>query len=115
MKLTHSLSRRQALAMLGGATITVGFAACTKSTDTAVVPTVSDATGVIASNHGHTAIITKAQLTAGGGLTLDITGTSSHTHSLTLTAVEVTTIKGGTRVSKESTSGGSHTHTVTFN
>jgi hypothetical protein len=37
-----------------------------------------------------------------------------HTHSLTLTAAEVTQIAGATRVSKESSSDIGHSHTVTF-
>jgi hypothetical protein len=70
--------------------------------------------GAVSSNHGHSAIITVAQLTAGGDLELDIRGTSSHPHLVSLTATEVASVRGGGRVEKES-SGNSHTHTVVFN
>jgi hypothetical protein len=41
-------------------------------------------------------------------------GTASHTHTLSLTGAEVAAIRAGGRVEKTCT-GGSHTHTVTFN
>jgi hypothetical protein len=74
-----------------------------------------DKTGTISSNHGHSAVITAAQLTAAGALKLDITGSASHPHSVELTAAEVTAIAGGTKTSKESSTDASHSHTVTFN
>ncbi|HVR69822.1 MAG TPA: hypothetical protein VMT87_03170 [Vicinamibacteria bacterium] len=65
----------------------------------------------------RTVAITGAQLSAGGGVTLDIQGTSSHPHQVTLTAADVIAIRDGRRVSKDSTPNpsGSHAHTVTFN
>ena len=41
-------------------------------------------------------------------------GTASHTHTLSLSASDVASIRGGARLDKDCT-GGSHTHTVTFN
>ncbi len=60
-------------------------------------------------------MITGAQLTAGGALALDIRGPADHTHSVSLSASEITSIAGGQRVSKSSTTSSSHGHTVTFN
>ncbi len=107
-----------ALALLGGATITV--AACSggsTSSPTGSSPSAapSDKVGAVATNHGHAAVIRAAQLGAGGAVSLDIRGDAAHTHALTLSGGEVTQIAGGTRISKESTHGDNHTHTVTFN
>jgi outer membrane biosynthesis protein TonB len=76
---------------------------------------VSDKTGSITSNHGHAARITAAQLTAGGTLQLDITGSASHPHTVQLSAGEVMDVAENRRVSKESSTDAAHSHTVTFN
>jgi len=73
-------------------------------------------TGTISNNHGHGgAVITSAQLVAGEALELDITGSSGHSHTVTLTAQEIQQIGSGVRVSKDSTVDAGHSHTVTFN
>jgi hypothetical protein len=74
-----------------------------------------DISGTVGTNHGHSAVITDAQLTAAEEVSLDITGDSSHPHTVDLTAAEVQQIGAGQRVSKESSNDASHTHTVTFN
>jgi hypothetical protein len=74
--------------------------------------------GSISANHGHSVVITSAQLTAGGQLTLSLgpaVGVPDHTHSVTLTAAEVVSIRDGARVSKVSSTADAHLHTVTFN
>jgi hypothetical protein len=74
-----------------------------------------DKVGTISSNHGHSAVITAAQLTAAGALKLDIKGAADHPHTVELSAAEVTAIAGGAKTSKESSTDASHSHTVTFN
>ena len=131
--LSKDFSRREftvaaALAALTGVVITITESACGGSSYSPSTPTptpaptptptpaaTADKVGVISSNHGHVAIITAAQLTAGGALQLDIQGTATHTHTVVLSAAEVTSIAGGTKVSKESSTDASHSHTVTFN
>ncbi len=71
--------------------------------------------GLISSNHGHRAVITDAQLTAGNGMMLDIRGTATHTHSVELSADEVVRIRGGPLVSEGASTTDSHNHNVTFN
>ena len=78
-------------------------------------PASGDKSGSISGNHGHTAVITAAQLTAGGAISLDIMGTATHTHTVSVSAAEVTQISQGTQVAKTSTSNDGHAHTVTFN
>jgi hypothetical protein len=73
-----------------------------------------DIAGSISANHGHSVVITAAQITAGNAVTLTLSG-GGHTHSVSLTAQEVGDIGAGTRVEHLSTSDSGHTHTVTFN
>jgi hypothetical protein len=130
---TKTIGRRQfsvaaALAALSGVAITIsacGGGSSTSPTSPGTGGTGSsgsgggsssgDKTGQISSNHGHTAVITGAQLTAGGALQLDITGSADHPHRVALSAAEITSISGGQKVSKDSSTDASHFHTVTFN
>jgi hypothetical protein len=114
-----------ALAALSGVVITISSAACGGSSSSSPspvptpaptpTPTSGDKTGTISSNHGHSAVITAAQLTAAGALKLDIKGSADHPHTVELSAAEVTAIAGGAKTSKESSTDASHSHTVTFN
>jgi hypothetical protein len=113
-----SLDRRQfsvatALALLGGAAITISGCGSGPN-DPDPVPA-NDKPGAVATNHGHEVVLSSAQQTAGAGLTLQFTGTATHVHSVELSAAEVISIRGGTRVSKDSSTTGAHVHTVTFN
>src|SRR5262249_3810517 len=105
------------LAMLGGVTITLTSSACGGSSPTAPTPPPADKTGDITSNHGHVAVVTSAQQLEGGDVSLNIQGTASHNHVVTLTAAQIAQIRAGQKVSNDcSRSGGSgHYHTVTFN
>lgn len=123
-----------ALAMLGGAAITVS--GCGGGGDGYAggggTPTGSSGGGddygpggntdpaggevaAISANHGHRAVVTGAQLTAGLGLSLDIQGAATHSHAVALSGDEVVAIRGGQRISKTSTTTEVHSHTVTFN
>jgi hypothetical protein len=122
MKRTARIDRRRftvsaALAMLGGATITVS--GCGGSGGGGSSPTSpsapGDKVGSVSANHGHRAIITAAQLSVGAALTLQIRGDSDHPHTVQLSAGEVGQIAAGTRVSKASSVDDGHDHTVTFN
>ena len=67
----------------------------------------------ISGNHGHVLTVSLADVNAGVDKTYDIMGTSAHTHSVTVTAADFTTIKAGTTRMVVSTTGGGHTHSVT--
>jgi hypothetical protein len=102
------------LAMLSGVSITIsGCGGSSSPSDPTGQPS-SDKTGQISANHGHTAVITSAQLTAGGALVVTLQG-GGHSHSVDLSAAEVVQIRDGQRVAKESSSTDGHRHTVTFN
>jgi len=103
-----------ALAMLAGVTITITACGSTSPTAPSPPPT-GDVTGDITSNHGHVAIITRAQLTAGNAIQLDIQGTATHTHLVELSQAELTAIAGGQHVTVNSTAQDLHSHSVAFN
>jgi hypothetical protein len=110
------------LAALSGVTITVSACGGGGGSSSPSAPSnpspplgAGDKAGSISANHGHTAVITAAQLTAAVAVSVQLTVGDGHTHSVTLTAAEVTQIAGGTRVSKESSVDIAHSHTVTFN
>ena len=128
MKEAKMLDRREftlaaAMAVLSGVAITVSGCgggssySASPAAPTSSTPTASggDKTGSISANHGHSAMITSAQLSAGGGITLGIEGSAGHNHTVTLAASEISAIAGNQRVSKESSSEPGHSHTVTFN
>lgn len=74
-----------------------------------------DRTASISANHGHTAVVTGAMITAGAAVSLNIRGSSDHPHTVALSASEIQQIGAGQRVAKNSSTDGGHDHTVTFN
>ena len=122
----RTLDRREftlqsAMAILSAATITIS--GCGGGSSPAPSPTPNpnpnpgggDVTGTVAANHGHTASISAATLTAGNAIELDIRGGADHPHIVSLSAAEVMSIGARQRVSKVSTNDQGHSHTVTFN
>jgi hypothetical protein len=76
--------------------------------------------GTISSNHGHQAVITSAELQAGGEVRIDIAYQAGHSHMVDLPSQAIVQIRDGAKVAAESTmtdapSVGAHTHMVTFN
>jgi len=127
VKTKHSdIDRREfalqaVLLALSGVTITVSACGGGGSPSTSTPPTTTtppasnDEVGSVSANHGHTAVISAAQLAAGGAVDLDISGTAGHLHRVQLSGDEVVQIRGGTRVAKTSSTDDGHNHTVTFN
>jgi hypothetical protein len=128
----RKLDRRQftqeaGLAFLAGVSVTVaacggggaggsgdGYDPPTSGTPPTTLPAGSK-TGQVAANHGHAAVITAAQLAAGGALQLNIAGEAGHPHIVDLPAQAVQEIRDGRKVEKESTTTDAHVHVVTFN
>jgi hypothetical protein len=127
MKVEKTLDRREftlaaAMAALSGVAITIS--ACGGSSPSSPSPTPmptptpapsGDKVGAISGNHGHSAVITGAQLTAAGAVSLNIQGSATHPHTVELSAGEITSIAASQRIAKESTTDSGHSHTVTFN
>lgn len=114
----RSMTRRDftlqsALAVLSGCVITV--AGCGGSSPAAPSqPAAADVSGTITGNHGHTAVIKAAQITAGNGVSLDIQGTASHPHTVEVTQADLAALKSRQPVTKSSSTDASHQHSVTF-
>jgi hypothetical protein len=119
--MTHShsqqaLSRRSFLKATAStlfAGVAISLTRCSAS-DPVSAP-VTDTNGIISSNHGHQAVVTKADIEKGGTVILSIKGEAPHLHTITLTASDVVNIKSGARVMKNSTLSDDHSHSVTFN
>ena len=119
----REFGREASLAFLSG--ITVAVSACgggggysspaASSTPPPATSATGDKVGDVAANHGHTAIVIAAKLTAGGPVELDIRGNATHTHMVSLVADAIRDMRDGKKVQKESTTGDGHTHVVTFN
>jgi len=106
------------MAMLAGVTITI--TGCGDGDDSPTSPSPEDTTGSVSVNHGHTAVVTSAELMAGNAVSLNIRGTATHPHTVELSTAEVDQIAAGQRVSKTSSTddspdAGRHNHVVTFN
>ena len=124
----NALSRREftldaALAILAGCVITVSEA-CGSSSSSTTAPSPppaapADINGVIGTNHGHVAVVTGAQITAGGAVTMSIQGTAAHPHTVTLSQADFTALKNRQAVATTSSTDlsatfGNHSHSVTF-
>jgi hypothetical protein len=115
----REFTREAVIAILSAATITIadcgGGGSSNPSPSPSPTPTPGDVTGTVSANHGHTAVVTAAQITAANAVTLDIRGTASHPHTVELSAAEVGMIGNRQTVAKTSSNDDGHMHTVTFN
>jgi hypothetical protein len=102
-----------ALAILGGCVITITNTACGDDSP-APTPNPSDVSGSISANHGHTAAITAAQITTGSAVSLNIQGTATHPHTVSVSQSELTTLRNRQSVTIASSNDSGHTHDVTF-
>jgi hypothetical protein len=110
----RTFTLQAALALLSGVAITIS--GCGSTTPTSPPPSggSSDVNGTVSANHGHTAVITAAQLTS-NGISLNIMGSATHNHVVELSTAELTMISNRGQVAKVSTTDSGHNHTVTFN
>ena len=115
------LARRRFLQWTAGLSVLVGgslLSACAAESNSSSSNATSSSTagtewcGEITDNHGHTACLGEAELTAGAAVSMTLDGT--HTHTLELTAEEVQAIANGETISGTAT-GSEHTHLCTIN
>ena len=120
----HALTRREftvdsIMALLAGVTITVsGCGGYTSSPTAPTTPTptgTQDVAGAISANHGHVATVASARITAPDAVSLNIQGTATHNHVVSLTADQIRAIGARTQVVAQSTNDAGHDHMVTFN
>jgi hypothetical protein len=115
---TPALSRRAftldaALAILAGCVITV-TTACDDDDSPTTPTTPTDVNGAISANHGHTAVITGAQITAGSAFDLQIGGMADHPHTVPISQANLQALANRQTVTATSSTDNSHNHTVTF-
>lgn len=70
-------------------------------------------TETIATNHGHVLEVSVDDVNAGVEKVYDITGSSMHSHSVTIGAADFALLAQGMPVMVVSSTGGMHTHNVT--
>ena len=125
LKESTALTRRDftleaALLLLAGCVITITDACGgDPASPTTPSPAPTDLTGVISANHGHTAVVTAAQITATSAFALSIQGSAAHNHTLSLSQADLQTLKNRQPISRDSSNDvsatfGPHLHTVTF-
>ena len=66
----------------------------------------------ISANHGHSLTVSKDDVMQGTEKTYSIQGSSPHTHNVTLSASNFTSLQGNSSITVVSTSGDGHTHNV---
>ena len=102
-----------ALALLSTVVITVS--GCDDDgTPTTPGTSPSNVTGSISANHGHSAVIPGAQISAGTAFSLNITGTATQPHNVDVLQADLTALQNRQTVTKTSTTNDGHSHTVTF-
>jgi hypothetical protein len=116
-----TLTRREftldaALALLAGCVITVSTACDDDNGPTSASqgPVTTDVTGAISDNHGHSAVIMGAQITAGTAFDLQIRGTGDHPHTVSISQANLQALSNRQGVSVTSSTDNFHSHTVTF-
>ena len=86
----REFTREAVIAILSAATITIadcgGGGSSNPSPSPSPTPTPGDVTGTVSANHGHTAVVTAAQITAANEVSLDIRGSATHPHTVGLSA-----------------------------
>jgi len=67
----------------------------------------------ISANHGHTLTVKKADVMQGLEKTYSIAGSATHSHNVTLTANDFSSLQSNHSITVNSTTGDGHTHAVT--
>jgi hypothetical protein len=75
--------------------------------------TCTSMSAVISSNHGHALVVSAADVAAGLEKTYNIKGTSTHPHSVKITAAMFATLKSTKMLKVTSSTDSSHSHSVT--
>jgi hypothetical protein len=64
-------------------------------------------------NHGHVLTVLRSDLDSTTAVSYDIRGSADHTHTVTLTAAQLATLKSGVSVTVTSTTTAYHEHVIT--
>lgn len=95
------------------------LSSCSKSdemdsdTNTATKSCVDNGTTTsIGSNHGHTLVVSKVDVSSGNDKTYNIQGTSNHPHTVDLTSDHFAQLKSNQTITVTSSNDDAHTHSV---
>jgi hypothetical protein len=75
--------------------------------------TCTSTTAAIGANHGHSIMVSAADITAGVDKTYNIKGGSQHPHTVIVSAAMFTMLKAGMAIMVTSTTDAGHSHAVT--
>ena len=110
--------------IVGAAVIAVpAYAALSCSTNESVPPQVGGGGGGdclangarasgISGNHGHSLVVSRADVNAGAEKTYTIDGTAGHSHSITITTADFDKLKNNEPIEVTSTVSDSHDHII---
>jgi len=112
-----SISRKQFLVGIGAGAL-AAIVGCGGddggSVDAASTGTCMNPATTISANHGHTMVVTIADVNAAANKMYIITGSAGHDHEVDLTADQFAKLRAGQSVTIESSeSGNGHSHSVT--
>jgi hypothetical protein len=85
--------------------------------DSAATPSTTPSAGCGSTfdfNHGHVLTVLRSDLDSTTAVSYDILGAADHTHTVTLTAAQLATLKTGASVSVVSTNTNFHQHVITI-
>ena len=68
----------------------------------------------IASNHGHSLLVSKSDVEAGVEKQYNIKGSSGHSHTVTVSTSNFTSLKSNQQIKVDSSNDDSHIHAVTI-
>lgn len=113
-----SMTRKQFLRTVLGAGIGVAgvatLAACGGDDGPADAPagTCTTPSATIGANHGHTMVVSKAEVTAATAKSYDITGAGGHAHTVMVSAANFASLAVGGTVTITSSTANAHAHDV---
>ena len=70
--------------------------------------------GSVSANHGHSVVVTKADVQAGIEKQYNIQGSADHPHTITVSASNFSTLQTNQQIQVTSTSGSGHTHSISI-
>jgi len=108
MKISRKDLLRSALAAVGVNALGTGCGG-----DDSSGPSESSCSSEIVDNHGHTLVVSQAEVQAAADKVYSIKGSAAHTHEVTITSSHFGDLKTGKLVALTSTTAAGHSHSIT--
>lgn len=110
--MTAGITRKDFCGSLLGATVLLLIQSCGGGSDYGSPPAQTGCSDTIADNHGHVLSVARADLDAATDKSYSIEGSAGHDHMVTLTVVQLQTLKTGTSVRTTSSTTLAHQHDI---